>query len=127
MIAKTYYEKALSNYKTAKLIYYYAKNDEEQLNIVGYHMQQALELGIKHTLAMKGVPLQKTHDIDQLIAYAKANNIDLKLPDYIIEKADVITLWETKTRYILGFQIEISRIEKMLNALDEYFTSLSNS
>ena len=93
MLANTYYEKALSNFKTAKIVFNFASDDEEQLNIVGYHLQQAIELAIKHILALNGVPFQKTHDIDQLINIADLNNIELYLPDYIKEKADTVCLF----------------------------------
>lgn len=125
MIANTYYDKALSNFKSAKLIFVIAKDDEEQLNQIGYHLQQALELAIKHILAVNGEPIQKTHDIDQLITYAKERKIELYLTEYLKEKADVITLWETKTRYVMGFSIEVERIKKTIEELDKYFLILS--
>lgn len=126
MLANTYYDKALSNFKTARIIYKTAANDDEQLNIVGYHIQQSIELAIKHILAMHGMPFQKTHDLDQLIVLAKSNNIELYLPEYLQEKADVISLWETKTRYVIGFKVELNRIEKALIELERYFDLLSS-
>lgn len=126
MLASTYYEKALSNFKTAKILFRTASNDEEQLNITGYHIQQSIELAIKHILSLHGKPFQKTHDLDQLINYAESNNIDLYLPEYLKDKADVISLWETKTRYIIGFKVELHRIEKALLELENYFEVLSS-
>ena len=125
MIASTYYDKALSNFKSAKLIFTVATDDEEQLNQAGYHLQQALELAIKHILAINGKPIQKTHDIDQLISYAKDQKIELYLTEYLKEKADIITLWETNTRYVMGFSIEVERIRKTIEELDKYFLILS--
>jgi len=126
MLANTYYDKALSNFKTARIIYKTAANDDEQLNIAGYHIQQSIELAIEHILAMHGIPFQKTHDLDQLIVLAKSNNIELYLPEYLQEKADVISLWETKTRYVIGFKIELNRIEKALIELERYYDLLSS-
>lgn len=125
MNASTYYDKALSKFKSAKILFSFASGDEEQLNTIGFLLQQSLELAIKHILAINGVPLQKTHDLDQLIMIAKQNNIDLYLTPYLIEKSDVITLWETKTRYVMGFQIEIHRIENTIEEMGKYFTILS--
>jgi len=126
MIANTYYEKALANFKIAKIVYSVASNDEEQLNIAGYHIQQALELAIKHIFVINGMVIMKTHDIDQLIRQANENNIDLMLPEYIIEQSEAISNWESKTRYILGYALEIHKIDKALQALDEYFTTLAS-
>lgn len=126
MLANTYYEKALSNLKTAKIIYKMAANDDEQLNIIGYHIQQSIEFAIKHILALHGIAFQKTHDLDQLIVLSKNNGVELFLPEYLKEKADVISLWETKTRYVIGFRVEQSRIEKALIELEKYFGTLSS-
>ena len=125
MIASSYYDKALSNFKAAKIIFRMAVNDEEQLNLVAYHLQQSLELAIKHILACNGAPIQKTHDIDQLINYAKHSNIDLYLTPYLLEKSDVISTWEEKTRYVLGFIIEAKRLNQTINEMDNYFLILS--
>ena len=125
MIANSYYEKALSNFKAAKIIFKIACNDEEQLNLVAYHLQQSLELAIKHILMCNGVPNQKTHDIDQLIAYANNAKIELFLTPYLKDKSDMITSWETKTRYILGFMIEINKLNQTIEEMDKYFDILS--
>ncbi len=124
MLANTYYEKALSNLKTAKILFKMASNDEEQLNIIGYHIQQSIELAIKHIFSLHGISFQKTHDLDQLIVMAENNNIDLHLPEYLKDKADVISLWKTKTRYTIGFKVELRRIEKALLELEGYFQTL---
>ncbi|MCQ2799983.1 MAG: HEPN domain-containing protein [Bacilli bacterium] len=126
MLASTYYEKALSNFKTAKILFRMASNDEEQLNMAAYHIEQSIEFAITYILSLHGKPFQKTHDLDQLINYAESNNIDLYLPEYLKDKADVISLWETKTRYIIGFKVELNRIEKALLELENYFEVLSS-
>lgn len=125
MIANSYYEKALANFRTAKILFAAASGDEEQLNAIGYHLQQSLELAIKHILATNGAPVQKTHDIDQLIAFANSNNIELYLTPYLKDKSDIITLWETKTRYVMGFFVEVSRIQNTIEEMDKYFGVLS--
>ena len=125
MIAINYYEKALSNFKAAKIIFKVAAIDEEQLNFVAYHLQQSLELAIKHILAINGSPVQQTHDIDQLINYAKSNKIDLYLTDYLRDRSDVVSTWESKTRYVLGFSVEVSKLEKTIEEFDKYFLILS--
>lgn len=121
MIAETYYDKALSNYKSAKILYKVAKDDEEQLNIIGYHLKQALELAIKQLIYLGGVSIIKTHDIDQLILLAKQNNIELYLPEYLIDQIETLSNWEMKTRYTLGFVLDINKVEKIMNSIEEYF------
>ena len=123
MLANTYYEKALSNFKTAKIIFSHADGDDEQINIVGYHLQQAIELAIKHIFALNGVPFQKTHDIDQLINIANSNNIELYLPDYIKEKADIKAgLRLRKSRYRLKNEREYGMVETVKQRLSQALT-----
>lgn len=125
MSADTYYEKALANLKLAKIITYKYPEDEELITIAGYHIQQALELAIKHVLSLNGVPNQKTHDIDQLIVYAESNEIELYLPNELRERADIISQWETKTRYVMGFALEYNRVAKTIENLEKYFSILT--
>lgn len=125
MIATNYYEKALSNFKAAKIIFKIAIEDEEQLNFVAYHLQQSLELAIKHILALHGAPIQKTHDIDQLITFANSQNIDLYLTKYLLDKSESISTWESKTRYILGFYIDVKRLDETIKEMEKYFGILS--
>lgn len=124
MTASTYFEKAIANYKSAVIVFKIAFDDEEQLNIVGYHLQQALELAIKHILFTSGVSLPKTHDIDQLIVCAKDNDVDLFLSDELILKAPLISNWEVKTRYILGFKLEVQIVQGVLHEIEQYFEIL---
>lgn len=126
MIADTYLKKALSNFKSAKIIFTYAKGDEEQLNMIAYHLQQTIELAIKHILCLNGIPFQKTHDLDQLITTAKQNKVELYLPEYIKEKADIISLWESKTRYVMGFYVDLERISKTIVEVENYLIKLKS-
>lgn len=77
MIAENYYQKALANFQNAKLTMKILSSDEEQVNLSAYHLQQALELVIKHLFLINGEQIIKTHGIDQLILDAKTKNISL--------------------------------------------------
>lgn len=127
MLAKTYYEKAISNFIAAKTLVNILPNDEEQINIAAYHLQQSLELAIKHLFLINGEQIIKTHDIDQLIIDAKKKKIDLMLPDYIIEHAEIISNWESKTRYVMGYQLELNKVLKTIDELDSYFVKLAKT
>ncbi len=53
-------------------LYRYKTDDAILLNIVGYHLQQAVELALKHCLEMEGKDYPKTHDINDLLAHFSA-------------------------------------------------------
>lgn len=120
--AQTLYDKAAANYKTAEILLEHAPSDEEQLNAVGYHLQQAIELTLKYLLEQDGVEYPKTHDIDQLIRLGNEHEVDMHLSEYIDEHAEMFSQWEAKSRYIIGYSIELKKIQKALSEVDKYLT-----
>ncbi len=124
---KNLFDKALTNFDCAKIIRKSINDDdEEMINLVGYHLQQALELSLKYTLEMNGVGYPTTHRIEDLIKIAKNNNVDLHINDYIKEHDALLTSWESNTRYIIGYLIELEKIDKAIPQLESYFMELIN-
>lgn len=114
-MSKTLLDKAKTNYHTCNIILERATDDEELLNIVGYHLQQAVELAIKYLLERNGVEYPKVHDIGQLFNLARDHNIVLDdSDDYIEDHADMFTTWEVKTRYILNYSLDLQHIQKVM-------------
>ncbi|MCI8366752.1 MAG: HEPN domain-containing protein [Eggerthellaceae bacterium] len=124
--ASTLYGKAASNYRAAKTLLDYASGDEEQLNMAGFHLQQAVEFAMKYLLEQDGVEYPRTHDIDQLIRIANEGKVDLLLTEYIEDHAEMFSQWEAKSRYILDYSIEQKKIERALKAVDEYLTAIAD-
>lgn len=124
---KNLFDKALTNFDCAKIIRKSINDDdEEMINLVGYHLQQAIELSLKYTLEMNGVEYPTTHRIEDLIKIAKNNNVDLHINDYIKEHDALLTSWESNTRYIIGYLIELEKIDKAIPQLESYFMELIN-
>jgi len=122
--SKTLFDKAVSNYNTARILRENMNDDEEQLNIIAYHLQQALEFSIKYILEINGVEYPKTHSIDQLIAIASGTKVDLFLTDYIEDHSEMFSQWEEKSRYIIGYLVEKKKIDKALPAVNEYLMNI---
>lgn len=124
---KNLFDKALTNFDCAKIIRKSINDDdEEMINLVGYHLQQSIELSLKYTLEMNGVEYPTTHRIEDLIKIAKNNNVDLHINDYIKEHDALLTSWESNTRYIIGYLIELEKIDKAIPQLESYFMELIN-
>ena len=119
--ARTLFDKALSNFNTARILRDHMGNDEEQLNMIAYHLQQALELSMKYTLEMNGLEYPKTHDLETLIRLAEQVDVDLRLTEYIEDHCEMFSQWEAKSRYILGYLVEVKKIDRALRELDRYF------
>ena len=121
--AKTLFDKALSNFNTARILRNFMGEDEEQLNIISYHIQQALELSIKYTLEQNAVEYPKTHNIEQLVMLAEKEGVDLMLSEYIEDHCEMFSSWEGKSRYVLGYLVDVKKIDRALLELDQYFLS----
>ncbi|MCQ2776099.1 MAG: HEPN domain-containing protein [Bacilli bacterium] len=120
-----YYSIAVTNLNSAIILFRYAIQDETQLNVAGYHLEQALEFALKFELEMNGISYPKTHDIEFLIKLAKDGGIQLNISDYIEDHAEMFSSWESKSRYILGYSIEYKKIETSIKEIDEYLKKLS--
>lgn len=123
--ARTLYDKAVANFQTAQILHEYSGDDEEQLNVMGYHLQQAMELALKYLLEQNGIEYPKTHDIDQLIRLGHEAKIELLLPEYLEDHAEMLSQWEAKSRYVLGYAIEARKIERALSEIDNYLAEIA--
>jgi HEPN domain-containing protein len=123
--AQTLYDKAAANLSSARILFDYAGSDEEQLNIIGFHLQQAMELVLKYLLEQNGIEYPKTHDIDQLVRIGNEAQVDFRLPEYLEDHAEMLSQWEAKSRYVLGYAIEARKVERALQVVDDYLAEVA--
>lgn len=112
--------KAISNNNVVTTILKSNSTNENFLNICCYHMQQTIELSLKYSLEILGINYIKTHDIRKLL-----NLIETRFPVFLnslIDRADDITAWESKSRYILSFT---TTQKDILEVQDIFFNLLS--
>ena len=119
------FDKALADYNAAKIIRSAVSSDEEELNVIAYLLQQSLELSAKYIMEMNGLEYPKSHDIETLHYFASENGVDLFFTEYISDHQEMFSQWESKSRYIVGYLTELSRIDAAINALGEYFKIVS--
>ena len=101
-------------------------SNEEYLNYIGYHLQQAVELNLKYQLEMSGIEYPKTHDIDQLLRIGKENGADLLVTEYIEDHSEMFSLWEARTRYVLNYHLEERKIDVALKGVKELLDKTSD-
>ena len=111
--SETLLDIAKRNFEVAKSIYEKYSNDDGMLNIVAYHLQQCIELGLKHVLETHGVSYPVTHDIQQLINLLPPDW--LPMFDKIEEFSDTISTMEAKTRYSKGYRTSSRNLTKVCN------------
>ena len=122
---KTLFDKAVSNLQVARIVLAQGTDDEGQLNIVGFHLQQAMELALKYLLEQDGIEYPKTHDIDQLIRVGREAGVDLYLSEYLEDHAEMFSQWEAKSRYVIGYAIESRKAERALEEVDDYLANVA--
>lgn len=108
---ETLLDKAVSDYRLAIKNYMYSIGDERELNLVGYLLQQSLEIAIKHFLETSGIRYSRTHAIEDLLDECEQNHVDLCMSEELYQFAPAITKWESKTRYIKDFLVSKKQIE----------------
>ena len=100
--------------------------DELFLNQIAYLIQQAYEMAIKYLLENNGVEYPKTHNIDQLVRLAREQGVELYISEYLDEHSEMISQWESKSRYVLGYLVEYRKIERALEDLRSYINRLKS-
>ncbi|MCR5097736.1 MAG: HEPN domain-containing protein [Lachnospiraceae bacterium] len=88
-----------------------------------FHMQQAIEKTIKLKADVKGLPDLWGHNLVSLMEKCDENRIDIDVPEYIKEKADVITLWEADGRYYPQKMVRRDAIKKAYDITVEWLES----
>lgn len=108
------------NYNMAKALMNAEDDDEGFLCGIGFHLQQSIELAIKHFLLQESVRYGITNDITELISCASNNNVNIHISEYIAEHSEMFTSWESKARYTKGFRIELREIERAMIEVGNY-------
>lgn len=121
----TYYDKAMSNIKVARIILDNTDNDQGQLGIAGFHLQQAMEFVLKYLLDRSGIKYPKTHDLNRLIRMGCEANVDLYLPKYLEDHAEILTEWERDSHNAAEDSIEHCEVERTLQEVDDYLVRVA--
>lgn len=91
---------------------YYNAEDKAMRLQAAYHMQQAVEKTIKLAAEIARLNLWG-HDIYELINACDKKGIRIGIPDYIRDKAYVITEWEADCRYYPAKVVRKDSIKKV--------------
>lgn len=117
---KTLLDKSKTNYKAAKLLMQNA-DDELLLCLVGYHLQQAVEIAIGYQLRINeafDISFWE-RDLDQVIRLAREKNIGIYMTDYIYDHSEMFAAWKDKAS-AADYSIERRKIEKAMPEVERY-------
>ena len=114
------FRRAYLDYKAAENLLKIPENDEAYMNTVAYHLQQAVEKTLKAFLECVGVTVPNTHDIDKLVRMSKNNGSRVVITEWVEEKTDMLTRWETDTRYDIDYCVEKNKVQTGLKEIKEF-------
>lgn len=95
--------------------------DDRVLNVVGYQLQQAVELFIKHFLETESTGYPFSHDIDLLLDLLENAETSAVLTKDVREMAGTFTLWEAKTRYVKDYLASRKSVFMAIEVVEELF------
>ncbi|MCD8105585.1 MAG: HEPN domain-containing protein [Lachnospiraceae bacterium] len=114
------FRRAWLDFRTAQNLLAVPENDEAYINNVAYHLQQAVEKTLKAFLECVGVTVPNTHDIDKLVRMSKNNGSCVIVTQWIEDKVDMLTRWETDTRYDIDYCVEKDKAVEGLEKIKEF-------
>lgn len=118
------FRRAYLDYRAAENLLKMPENDEAYMNMVAYHLQQAVEKTLKAFLECAGVTVPNTHDIDRLVRMSGNNGSRVIVTEWVEDKADMLTRWETDTRYDMDYCVEKEKVLKGLKEI-KYFLEIN--
>ena len=127
MIRETLLDKAKKDIAAAEALYRQPEADELFLDAVSYHIQQAVEKALKYQMEESGIHYDYEHDIQNLIDTALAGDKNIIVTDYIKENTDMLTNWESKTRYITGYRVVKERVDIAIKEARKFVDLVSQS
>jgi len=118
----TLLDRAKADLMVVKMILDNPESCEVMIDIAGYHTQQTVEKCLKFMLNQAGRPHPRTHDI-----YALAQQIEkynFTIPEWVMENADVLNEFDTRTRYGTRLVASRAKIEALFLLTDGLINDL---
>jgi HEPN domain-containing protein len=112
----TLLDRAKADFAVAKLIVDSESADEMQIDVAAYHVKQTVEKALKYILHNAGRPHPRTHDI-----YVLAQQLEkykFTIPEWVLENADILNEYDTRTRYGSMLVASKAKIETLLELTD---------
>lgn len=120
---ETLQDKAIVNLNAAQdLLKLKDSGDDTYINFIGYHLQQSIELFLKHYLETECGEFPFSHDIDVLLDTLLENETSIKLSEDFVDFASIFTTWEAKTRYVKNYRLARRTVLKDMKLLEELFS-----
>ena len=114
----TLLQRAISDIKIVELILKENSEDEVQLDVAAYHVQQAIEKCMKFNIQQAGEVFPRTHDVYLLVQ--QLEHAGLAAPEWIYNNGDTINSYATKTRYGTSIVSTRKKIQELCELTSKY-------
>lgn len=119
MLSETLLDIAKRDLRQAKQLFAMRTDDEGDLNLVGYILQQSVEKALKHRLETTGRNFPGTHDIMELLDLTEED----EFPE-LLDIAGTITSMESKTRYIKNYRLSLRIVKRVMEVAENLITKI---
>ncbi len=117
---KTLLDLAYEDLEVAKLAY---ESPKMLLAASAYHVEQAIEKGIKFFAQENGFDYEKTHDLVALVDFIEQGGVHVPLEEYLYDQLETLENWEVRSRYFTNFNVKPNKVKRLI---DEVEISLGN-
>ncbi len=117
---KTLLDLAYEDLEVAKLAF---ESPKSLLAASAYHIEQAIEKGIKFFAQENGFDYEKTHDLVTLVDIIEQGGIHVPLEEYLYDQLETLENWEVRSRYFTNFDVKPNKVKRLI---DEVEVSLGN-
>lgn len=129
-MSETLFNIARANMSAAYRLLKTLTDDPRDLNIIGYHLQQAVEIALKYVLESAGDDYPKSHAIATLYIRVEEIGSSGIFSDTVWEslyvQSETFTIWEAQTRYIKDWFVELGKIERGFYLVNDLLEELSS-
>ena len=94
-------------------------DDDSNLDIACFNAQQSLESLLKYIIETNGMQAPKTHDIDELLVYARSSGFTYSDENRLMEMSYKISKWETTSRYGQGIKTTANSLEAVYSHIEK--------
>jgi HEPN domain-containing protein len=109
--------RARVRFESAKMFYSRIGEDDANLDMCCFDLQQTLEFTLKFIVESAGRKYKVGHNL--LLQLADLDELGVEIPDksFYIANASIINTWETQTRYFDDFTAVLSLVDEVLQKL----------
>ena len=117
---KTLLDLAYEDLEVAKLAF---ESPKGLLAASIYHIEQAIEKGIKFFAQENGFDYEKTYDLVTLVDIIEQGGVHVPLEKYLYDQLETLESWEIRSRYFTNFDVKPNKVKRLI---DEVEVSLGN-